>query len=356
MESSRNYNLKRLATIGVLTALSVVFSLLIRFPLLPAAPYLEYDAGDIPIMIGSFLYGPFAAIIMTTIVVTIQGVTVSAASGIWGIIMHFIASICFTLPAGIIYNNKRTFKVAVIGIVVGYLLSFLSMIFANLAITPIYTGLSTEAVSKMILPIIVPFNLIKLTINSVATLLIYKKLKNVLEKFFNGIESKINNRKKIKGKKRSINFIEDEPINHRAYLTHSEQDTIEFGETYALERLQGGEVILLEGNLGSGKTTFTKGIALGLGIKEEITSPTFNILKEYSGSKLKLYHFDMYRFEREEEIEETGVSEALDADGVCVIEWNKFDLARFKGKVVKFSFLRVNDTTRKIEMEILKRK
>lgn len=356
MELSRNYRVKRLATIGVLTALSVVFALLVRFPLIPAATYLEYDAGDIPIIIGSFIYGPFATVIMTLIVVVIQGVTVSASSGIWGMLMHFIATICYALPAGIIYNNKRTFKGAIVAIIVGYLLSLLAMTFSNLAITPLYSGLPSSAVAKMIMPIILPFNLIKLTINSFVTLLIYKKLKKLLESFFKGIENKLKERKKNTGKKHAEISLQDEPITHRAYLTHSEEDTIAFGETYAIERLKGGETVILEGNLGSGKTTFTKGLALGLNVSEEVTSPTFNILKEYKGSKITLYHFDMYRIEKEDDTKETGIDEALDAGGVCVIEWNKFDISRFRGKVIKFTFIRVNDTTRKIEMEILKRK
>ena len=89
------------------------------------------------------------------------------------------------------------------------------------------------------------------------------------------------------------------------------------------EKLKGGEIILLNGNLGAGKTTFTKGLAKALGVDEAVTSPTFTFMKEYHG-RLDLYHFDMYRVEDEDELYELGLNEYLYMRGVCVIEWNKF--------------------------------
>lgn len=89
------------------------------------------------------------------------------------------------------------------------------------------------------------------------------------------------------------------------------------------EKLKGGEIILLNGNLGAGKTTFTKGLAKALGVDEVVTSPTFTFMKEYHG-RLDLYHFDMYRVEDEDELYELGLNDYLYMRGVCVIEWNKF--------------------------------
>lgn len=107
------------------------------------------------------------------------------------------------------------------------------------------------------------------------------------------------------------------------YISKSVEDTYALARKIA-ERLKGGEVILLNGNLGAGKTTFTKGLAKALGIDEVVTSPTFTFMKEYKG-RLSLYHFDMYRAEDEVELYELGLSDYLYADGVCVIEWNKFE-------------------------------
>lgn len=101
-------------------------------------------------------------------------------------------------------------------------------------------------------------------------------------------------------------------------------------ETYALakkiaDNLKGGEIILLNGDLGAGKTTFTKGLAKALGINNVVTSPTFTFMKQYLSGRIPLYHFDMYRVEEEDELYELGLSEYLYLNGVCVIEWNKFE-------------------------------
>lgn len=98
----------------------------------------------------------------------------------------------------------------------------------------------------------------------------------------------------------------------------SERDTIEFAENLEAEKFP-GMVICLNGELGSGKTVFTKGFAAALGIDETITSPTFNIIKEYINGEMPLYHMDIYRLEGN--IESTGILDYFDKDGVIIIEW-----------------------------------
>lgn len=107
------------------------------------------------------------------------------------------------------------------------------------------------------------------------------------------------------------------------FLSRSEKDTYAFAKRIA-DRLKGGEVILLNGDLGAGKTTFTKGLALALGVKETVTSPTFTYVKEYDG-RLPLFHFDMYRVADADEVYELGLEEYFYRGGVVVVEWNKFD-------------------------------
>ncbi|MDE7336813.1 MAG: tRNA (adenosine(37)-N6)-threonylcarbamoyltransferase complex ATPase subunit type 1 TsaE, partial [Clostridia bacterium] len=106
------------------------------------------------------------------------------------------------------------------------------------------------------------------------------------------------------------------------YISKSVDDTYALAQMIA-DRLGGGEAILLNGDLGAGKTTFTKGLAKALGVSETVTSPTFTFMKEYSG-RLSLYHFDMYRAIDEDELYELGLNDYLYMNGVCVIEWNKF--------------------------------
>ena len=99
-----------------------------------------------------------------------------------------------------------------------------------------------------------------------------------------------------------------------------EKDTAKIGETLAREA-KPGEIYLLEGDLGVGKTVFAKGFALGLGITEPITSPTFTIIQEYEQGRLPFYHFDVYRIADEEEKFELGYESYFFGQGVCLIEW-----------------------------------
>ncbi|HHV63682.1 MAG TPA: tRNA (adenosine(37)-N6)-threonylcarbamoyltransferase complex ATPase subunit type 1 TsaE [Peptococcaceae bacterium] len=106
------------------------------------------------------------------------------------------------------------------------------------------------------------------------------------------------------------------------YKTNSPQETFELGEKLA-QNLKGGEVICLYGELGAGKTVFAKGLGKGLGLKEEITSPTFTLIQEYEleGQELKFVHMDLYRLQRPEEAEVIGVTDYFKEENICLIEW-----------------------------------
>ena len=108
--------------------------------------------------------------------------------------------------------------------------------------------------------------------------------------------------------------------NYRKLRLNNEEDTRALGLEIA-DALEPGDIVALIGDLGTGKTALTKYIAEGLGIKEEISSPTFTIVKEYRSGRLPLYHFDVYRLGSGEELLDIGAEEMLDGDGACVIEW-----------------------------------
>lgn len=105
----------------------------------------------------------------------------------------------------------------------------------------------------------------------------------------------------------------------KSYVSNSAEETFDLGRELAIS-LKIGDIVALYGGLGAGKTVFAKGIASGLGIADEITSPTYTLLKEYRG-RLTLYHFDLYRIEEKEELFHIGFFDYLGGDGVCVIEW-----------------------------------
>ena len=104
-------------------------------------------------------------------------------------------------------------------------------------------------------------------------------------------------------------------------VVHGKEETQKIGEMLA-HGLKPGDVITLEGDLGAGKTTFVSGVAKGLGIKENVLSPTFNIMKCYFEGKLTLYHIDAYRLE--DQMIDIGLDEAIEGDGATFIEWPKF--------------------------------
>lgn len=102
--------------------------------------------------------------------------------------------------------------------------------------------------------------------------------------------------------------------------TNSAKETRDLGARIA-EKLRAGDVILLEGPLGAGKSELARGIARGLGVQEAVTSPSFTILNVYTSGRLPLYHFDWYRLESAEELYELGMQEYLGGDGVALVEW-----------------------------------
>ncbi|MDD6996115.1 MAG: tRNA (adenosine(37)-N6)-threonylcarbamoyltransferase complex ATPase subunit type 1 TsaE [Candidatus Borkfalkiaceae bacterium] len=100
-------------------------------------------------------------------------------------------------------------------------------------------------------------------------------------------------------------------------ITENAEQTRKIAEEYA-KTLRGGDVIVLDGEMGAGKTVFVKGLARGLGIREEVTSPTYAYMNDYDG---RLFHYDCYRIESAEQAERLGLADYFDMGGVCVIEW-----------------------------------
>lgn len=177
-----NTKTQNLAKLGVLAGISIVLVALIHFPIFAAVPFLEYDPADIPILMGTFALGPVAGLLLTIVVCTIQGLTVSAASGGYGIIMHIIATGTFVLVAGNIYRINKTRKMAALALIFGSIAMVLIMIPANLLITPIFMTVSKDIVKSLLLPGIIPFNIFKAGLNSIITFLLYKRISTYLHK------------------------------------------------------------------------------------------------------------------------------------------------------------------------------
>lgn len=130
------------------------------------------------------------------------------------------------------------------------------------------------------------------------------------------------------------------------FITNSEEETEALGARLAV-KLEPGAVIAFTGDLGAGKTAFTRGLARGLGIPDRVTSPTFTIVNEYDGP-LPLFHFDMYRLGGEEELFGIGWEDYLDRGGVCAVEWSENIAGALEGDALRVDIRRGAQDTQRI--------
>lgn len=130
-------------------------------------------------------------------------------------------------------------------------------------------------------------------------------------------------------------------------ITHSAEETRALGERLAA-RLHRGDVVLLEGDLGAGKSEFARGVARGLGIQGAVPSPSFTILNAYDEGRLPLYHFDWYRIADAREIYEMGMDEQLSGDGVALIEWSQRASECVPARALEITLRPIDEETREI--------
>ncbi len=166
---------------AIFIALSVVTGYLIHFPILPQAPFLLYDPGHVFLLIAAFKFGPRAGMTMTLVYALIFAL-ITGQGGPYGAFMNFLSTGAFVLVSSWIYLKKHDRNGAIIGLVLGALAMTAIMIPANLIITPLYLGVERPIVLKLLIPAIIPFNLLKGLISSVLTLLVYKKISLFLDK------------------------------------------------------------------------------------------------------------------------------------------------------------------------------
>ena len=128
------------------------------------------------------------------------------------------------------------------------------------------------------------------------------------------------------------------------YLSNSANETFAFAQEYA-KSLRAGDVVLLDGEMGAGKTLFAKGVAQGLGIDEEVTSPTYAYMNDYDG---RLFHYDCYRIESVEQAEALGLADYFDLGGICLIEWSQNIAPLLPRQVKRVCIRKVDETRREI--------
>ncbi len=132
-------------------------------------------------------------------------------------------------------------------------------------------------------------------------------------------------------------------------ISNSPEETIEYAEKIG-SLLNGGEIIAYKGSMGAGKTTFTRGLCIGLGLPDEVTSPTFALVNEYRG-KITLYHFDMYRIQSADDLETTGFYDYISDESVLAVEWSENISEALPQNTIYITFDRIDENTREITIE-----
>lgn len=336
-----------IAKIAILTAISYVLYSFCKFPMPAIFPsFLDMQISELPALLAGFSMGPISACIVIVLKCLLKLITVGTGTGGVGELTDILLGIVLVLPASVIYTLHKDRKHAFIGLCVGAsMFTIVSLIVNRFISIPFYANLyGMDSVVGMVASLyknvtadtfytyylfvgVLPFNLLRCIIVGVLTFVLYKRLSKILH--WDGTRM----RKKSVFGQHTVKNIEE---------------TYALAKTLASE-LNGGEIILLNGDLGAGKTTFTKGLAKALDIEDEVTSPTFTILNVYEDGSLKLNHLDMYRVESADELQELGIEDCFDDESVTVIEWNKFE--HFDGVVIKIDITPISENERVFDIQ-----
>lgn len=171
-------NVKRITMIGMFCAIAYAVMVIAR---IPVVMFLKYDPKDIVITLGGFIMGPMAAFLISVIVSFIEMITVSD-TGFIGLAMNILSTCSFACVATLIYRKKKTISGAVLGLVAGCIAMVITMLLWNYLITPLYMKITREAVAEMLLPVFLPFNLLKGGLNAGFTFLLYKPVVTALRR------------------------------------------------------------------------------------------------------------------------------------------------------------------------------
>lgn len=176
------YSTRYLVIISFVAALAAVL-MWIQMPLLPAAPYLEYDLSDVPVLIGSYALGPVAGLLISTVKALVFLFT-KGKSGLIGAFMNLTSTISFVCVASFVYYRfKKSFVGAIIGLVIGTITMTIAMVLLNIYVALPIWGIPVDQIKPLIISAIVPFNLLRGIISSVATLLLYRRFTDIIARF-----------------------------------------------------------------------------------------------------------------------------------------------------------------------------
>ena len=176
IQNTNRWSTKQLVTMALMCAIAILLSF-IEFPIFPAASFLKLDISFVPSAVMGFAFGPGPGVLVGVACAVAHGII----SGNWvGCIMNIIACCAFVIPAAIIYKRNHTFKGAMVGLVVAIVCLVIAAIIANLIIDPAFYGIPFDVVAGLIVPAILPFNIIKGVVISLLTGIVYKSISNLI--------------------------------------------------------------------------------------------------------------------------------------------------------------------------------
>ncbi len=172
---------KKLTTLGMLSAFAFLSVFLLRVPIIPSVPFLKYEPKDIIILMAGFIFGPLSGLAVSVVVSLVEMLTIST-TGLIGFIMNVISTAAYVVPAAYFYHKNRTTRGAVTGLLLGSSGMVLIMLLWNYLLTPIFMNVPRSVVVGMLIPAILPFNLLKAGLNSVLAFVLYKPLVSTLRR------------------------------------------------------------------------------------------------------------------------------------------------------------------------------
>lgn len=179
--AENSYRIKKMIILSLIAAMAYVIVMVCRLPIIPSAGYLDLEFKSAIILIGAYIFGPISGLAMSVVVCVVEMLTFSS-TGLIGCIMNILATACFVCPSAFVYKKKKTTTGAIVGIIIGAITMTVAMVLWNYILTPMYQGIPREVIAEMLLPVFVPFNLIKAGLNGGVALFIFRFVMAALQK------------------------------------------------------------------------------------------------------------------------------------------------------------------------------
>lgn len=326
------FTTKNIAGMAIFVALAfVAYCIIPEIPIFPGTPadFLKLDFSNVFIMLAGFMYGPIPAFIIT-IVKEVLHLPFGTTMGV-GEIANIIMTTAYVLFPSIMYHYRKGIKIVILSLVVACVLQIAFSLLVNRFINfPFFIWMYNMPVTASdffgaLWWYVLLFNVIKSVAVSIVTLIVYKRVKYLFEII------------KISDKKSEKALCVE--------YSSSEEETIDIACEYA-KSLKNGDVVLLSGDLGAGKTAFVKGVAKNFGL-EGVTSPTYAYLNVYGDF---IYHYDCYRLSCGEDAERLGLTDYFGGENICLIEWSENIQDVLPKKVKRVNINKISDGERRIEL------